>query len=183
MNPILGYPFRKGGMIKKKKDSAHISTHIYTFTTKKKTKYIVNVDEYQYSVFIVKFFVKTHISSRSRFSHLTNERDARKIIYTCVEIGKSIYESNNTASFGFVGFPIPEEKLRLNNKLFNTKRFRVYTKYAYFFFSPDSFEHSTNSDYSSHLLVNKNNLLLKPNLKNEIISMFENNYDMDSILC
>jgi len=177
-----GYPFRKSSVIPKRGDPALKATHIYTFTTRKKTRYIVNVDEYKLDVYIVKFFVKSHSSSKSRYSLLTNERDARKIIYTCVEIGNSIYSNNNIASFGFVGSPISEEKRR-ENKLFNTKRFRVYKYFALFFFSPDNFEHTTNMNYSSYLLVNKKNIASNPSLKKDIISMFEDNYDMDSLMC
>jgi len=154
---------------------------MFVFKNRKNTTYIVNVEEYQHHVFIVKFHTKQKSYSKDKYNKLTNEKDARKIIYTCIDIGLDVYKKYPLASFGFIGSPLPKEMER-DNELDNTKRFKVYRKFAAFFFSPDNFDHSTNSGFSSYLLYNKKHLDQRPTLREDVMSMFDNHFDMDELL-
>jgi hypothetical protein len=78
--------------------------------------------------------------------------------------------------------PTEKEDLRLKNQRYNnTKRHRVYSKFATFFFSTDKFSIHFNNSVSSCLLLNKKQESANSNLKNDIIDMFVNNYNMDDI--
>lgn len=180
MQKILSYPFQKKHCIQSK-DDAKIAIHIFVFKNIKKTVYIVNVEQYRHEVFIVKFHTKAMRNAKDKYNRLTNEKDARKIIYTCINIGLSLYTKFPLASFGFIGSPLLEEKKR-ENELLNTKRFRVYRKFAAFFFSPDNFDHSTNTDLSSYILYNKSHLSINTTLKEDVMSMFENYYDTNDLV-
>lgn len=180
MNKILGYQVHRANSLKSKDGEASIAIHIYTFKNRKNTLYIVNVEEFLHHVFVLKFHTKSLRNSKNKYNILTNEKDARRVIYTCIEIGNSIYKNNEKASFGFIGSPIPKEKER-ENELFKTKRFIVYRKFAAFFFSPDNFIHSENQDLSSYLLFNKKHLEEKSSLKDDVISMFKNHFDTNSL--
>ena len=177
---IQSYSFRKANSIKQKDNPVLKTIHIYTFKNRFKTVYIVNVEEYKHEMFILKFHTKAHKSSINKYNLLTKEGDARRIIFTCIKIAQQIHLVNERASFGFIGSPLMAEKRR-KNRLSNTKRFRVYKKFAAFFFSPDSFVHSVDADHSSYLLFNRNQIRLNPDLNKDVVSMFENYFDLTEL--
>ena len=182
MRTIVGYPIHKANSPKNtKKGDALLCLHIYTFKNRKGTIYIVNVEQYLYDVYIIKFHTKADRSRKEKYNLLTNQKDARRIIYTCIEIGLQIYVTNPNASFGFVGSPIPKE-LKRESQLKNTKRFRVYSKFAKFFFSPDNFLHTNNPDFSLYLLLNKKHLESNNTLHEKIMEMFEQHFDLSDLL-
>lgn len=137
-----GYPFHY--KTKKKPHSNKeclISTLVYVFKNRKNFVYIVLVEHYKNDVYAIKFFQKNHSDSKQRYLIKTNQFDARRIIKTCVDIGKHVLDGNPLASFVFIGSPTIEEASREQNKLDNTKRYRVYKNYASFYFSSESFIH------------------------------------------
>lgn len=138
--------------------------------------YVVNVEEYINSVFVLKFHTKKTGNSKKKYMFLTNKFDARKIIFTCIQIGLEIFKQNEYASFGFLGSPTIKELKQKDKKLFNNKRFKVYSKFAKFFFSPDTFEHVTNRDVSSYLLLNKKQFEQIEDFKNKTIEHFQELY-------
>lgn len=172
---LNGYPFRKASCAKGH-NNTYIRLHIYTFKSKHNIKYIVNVEEYEHSVYILKFHTKNASYSAKKYTMLTNKYDSRKIISTCINIGLEIYKENKLASFGFIGSPTIKE-IKRNKKLENTKRFKVYSNFATFFFSPDNFNHLTNKSFSSYLLINKNKLNDISDFSSIIISMFTEIYE------
>lgn len=169
------YEYRKATCIKGSHDT-YLQNHIYSFKTSKKKSYIVNVEEYLHDVFILKFHTKATTWSKKKYTLLTNDHEARKIIFTCIQIGLEIYNSKPTASFGFIGAPTKNE-IKRKHILEKTKRFRVYRKFATFFFSPNNFLHSANERYSSYLLINRQKINHDPDITNKIIDHFTELYD------
>ncbi|MDI1233297.1 MAG: hypothetical protein PSX81_03330 [bacterium] len=176
MDVIKGHEF----CFRTKKPPYHPSdilkfTHIYIFHNKNNWKYVVNVEEYKHDVFIMKFFKQNHADSKFRYSILTNEYDARKIIQTCVNIGLHVLQQFPKASFGFLGMPTMKE-LKREDKIFNTKRYRVYEKYATFFFKEENFEHNFDINTSAYFMLNKKQLEDNKHIKKTILQMFTNHF-------
>lgn len=181
MDFINCYPYRKANTIIQKDGGILKSIHIYTFKNRKNTVYIVNIEEYENDIFILKFHTKQHRLSKKRYNLLTHEKDARRVIYSCIQIGREILSINTLASFGFIGAPIPIECERGKNKYHRTKRFKVYQKFATFFFSPDNFEHRPNEQFSSYLLLNRKKLESHLNYDAQIIQMFADYYELQEL--
>ena len=141
----------------------------------------MNVEEYPNNVYVVKFHLKNHSHSKWKYCTLVNVggATARKIIYTCVDIGYHIHSKNELASFGFLGNPTKQE---VHEKHFSkTKRFRVYDKYARFFFSPENYDHVLDEEKSIYLLLNKKALAQEPKLLKEITTLFQKSFDLDEL--
>jgi hypothetical protein len=155
-----------------------LKEHIYSFLTGKKNRYIVRVEEHENDLFVIKFHLKAHKNSESKYVILTHFHDApRKIIYTCILIGLSIVAKNPKASFGFIGSPtIPELSRAKSERLSCTKRFKIYTKFAYTLFSPDNYKHFQDQAHSSYLLLSKKKLEINPALLEDIQLSLETHY-------
>lgn len=175
---LQGYKYHKCGTVRDCTEPLKI-IHQYTFLTEKKHQYIVNVEQYVYDMFVVKFYLKSHSDSKKKYNHLTGYGNARKIIYTCIQIGFEIFNRNPKASFGFLGSPTEEEMQ--TTKLCKTKRFQTYNYYAKFFFSPDNFEHSNDESKSSYIMLNKARKKEDPKLLVKIIKMFEDHYIVNDV--
>lgn len=156
-----------------------ISTTKYTFKDKSNSTYIINIEYYQNEIYIIKFFLKDHRSSPYKYNLLTNKWDARRVLHTCVQLGKDIYKTNSLASFGFIGSPTIDEYEK--TEYAQTKRFKVYSSISTFFFSPEHFIHSFYSDKSAYILLNIEANKKNPNLLNDIVQMFDNNYVIDNL--
>ncbi len=175
---LKGYTYNSVG-VGRRNDPPLIKELKYSFKNKYNLQYIVNVEQYEYDIFVVKFHLADHSNSKWRYSHLTNQRDARRIIYTCVDIGEEIHSQYPNASFGFIGNPTKKE---IKTKAFrNTKRYRVYQNFAKFFFDPSLFEHIYNIEKSTYILLNKKKIAQNKNLLDCVITMFETHYDIDNI--
>lgn len=110
---------------------------------------------------------------------LTNQGDARRVMYTCIDIAKDILTKNNLASFAFVGAPTKKEKKA--NKLDATKRYRIYKKLAVTFFAPVKYSHAFIEQKSACILLNKQYSEGKPGLYDQIISMFDSLYNLEDL--
>ena len=144
-------------------------SHKFRFKTRHKLTYIVDVEEYRYEVFVLKFFIQSHKYSAKKYSLLSGKNDAFKVLSTCVMIIHHVFNQiNNNASFGFIGTQLKDESQN------NTKRFRVYQKIAKKYFSPETFDHNFNMENSSYLLLNRNSS--HPDLKSKAEEMFNRAY-------
>jgi hypothetical protein len=181
LRPIEAYKFENRTKIISKNEKFKEATLIYVFSNRKNTKYIVNVEKFKNSFYILKFHLKKMSSSKNKYNHLTREKDARRIIYTCIEIGLEIYKNNADASFGFIGSPTPKELQRSNTKYLNTKRIKVYKNFASYFFDPKDFVHHFSERISSYLILNKTQLERYPNFMEMVTEMFTESYDIDSL--
>jgi hypothetical protein len=181
---LQGYRFDYHGT-GRKNDCSLRKEHIYSFRTRFKIEYIVNVEEYENDMYVVKYFQKSHSNSKNKYNLLINKKlpcfnDARRVIFTCVEIGKHIYATNPNASFGFMGNQTLKERERKITE--NTKRFRVYRYFANFYFSPDNFQHIMLKSRSIFILLNRKNEMANKKLFDDITKMFSNMYNMEDII-
>jgi hypothetical protein len=156
-----------------------LKTLKFSFKDKTKLRYIVDVELYCHNLYALKFYVQKHQQSPLKFCKMTNRKCARSIIHTCIQIGIDLWEKDKLASFCFIGAPTIEEYS--DNGYNNTKRFRAYGRSARFLLSPDTFDHNQNVEKSSYFLINKKAKEANPDIMNDILKMFENNYVMESL--
>lgn len=135
--------------------------HEYRFKTTKNTRYFVFAVEYEESFFAVKFHARHHKDSIKKYNLMTNKYEARMVINTVFQIVLKIASENPSSSFIFIGETTEKEsKADLENCRSNTKRFRIYRLYAFFFIGDENYLHAEDEDNSVYVLVSKHN----PNL-------------------
>jgi hypothetical protein len=144
--------------------------HKLTFNCKNNQRYIVNVEEYDYYTFIIKFHLKSHSPSKNKYSLLTENYDAPAVIRTCIQIMLFFYKKNPYASFGFIGANGTDE-VEKNN----TKRYKLYKRIIENFFSPVNFYHYRYTEKSAYLLLNKD--YQEESLKEKVEALFSNHYN------
>ena len=158
----------------KSSDGIPLKTHRYSFKTSKKLRFLVDVEEYDFQVFIIKFYLKSHLYSAKRFNLLTNDFDTPRKLRTCLQIMLSIYKKNPLASFGFIGAPIIDDERHINETRSNTKRYRIYSILVKSLFSDLHFTHAYNQKQSAYALINKDNL--EPELFTKVQKLFADYY-------
>lgn len=156
-----------------------LRTRIYRFKDKSRLDYLVEVEEYEYKLFAIKFYVKKQSGNSGRFCFMTKKGFARPIIHTCIKIGIDIWKENELASFCFIGAPTRKEYEEKGYK--NTKRFRSYGRASRFFLSPEVFDHVDDEKHSAYFLINKKAKESHPTLLSSILQMFNDNYVMESL--
>ena len=157
--------FEKGG-----DDELYLRVYNFTFLTSDNQRYVVRVEEYAYSVFIIKFYPKDFQDSPDKFKILTGKGKPQPILRTCINILiEHFLKIEPKASFGFLASELTDENTA------NTKRYRVYKNLMEFFFSPLNFTHYRYPDYSIYLLLNKANS--EENLLQKLEQMFWKYYD------
>lgn len=145
---------------------------LYRFkSTKSNLVYIVRVEEYEYNIYAVKFYQKSHSLSKNKYRIMTNTNEPRRIINTCVNIMLTVYQKNKKASFGFVGANGFDEDISY------TKRYRVYSRIIATYFSDEHFYHKENIEKSAYMLINNISLKENPDLVEQIESFFIEQYE------
>lgn len=147
--------------------------HKFAFRTIHNQRYIVNVEEYSFNVFVIKFHLKAHTDSLNKYRVLTNLDYAPSIIGTCIEIMLEYYRKNPYSSFGFIGINSLFEASRKN-----TKRFRIYRRIMENTFSPIHFTHYVYEKESAYLMLNKDNS--ESDLLAKVEKMFQKGYDFEN---
>ncbi|MCF8254859.1 MAG: hypothetical protein K9I36_15775 [Bacteroidia bacterium] len=174
------YEFHSCGKVYKN-ESFRKTIHLFGFKTINNSYYIVEVEEYDLNFFALKFFRKKERPSKYRYHNVSNLEGigARKVIYTCIEIGLRFLKNCPEASFGFLGSPT---RVEATNKTFsNTKRYRVYKKFATNFFNPENFLHYVDEDRSAYLIINNHALTKNKKYHIELIDKFENSFDVEQL--
>ena len=172
MSPPLGYDFRL--VHTDRRNEAHLQTkYLYRFKTRFNRTYLVEIEEYRYDTYAIKFYLKNHADSPNRYNLLTHDGDAFRILSTCLSIIADLLSKNQYASFGFIGAPTLEEKEKERET--NNKRFRVYRQMTQNRFSTDRFSHVMNEDKSTYIILNKRNP--EPNLLAKVEAMFRECYE------
>ena len=143
------YSFRYVNSSSKNIKGQFVKEHKLTFCCNRGHQYIVNVEQYEYHLFAIKFYLKAHRFSQNKYKLLTNHHNIPPIIRTCVEIMLYFLKHNPYASFCFVGENSFEESVA------ETKRFKVYKRVMENHFSPLSFWHLIDTNRSFYLLQNK----------------------------
>lgn len=145
---------------------------LYRFkSTKSNLVYIVRVEEYEYNIYAVKFYQKSHSLSKDKYRIMTNTNEPRRIINTCINIMLTVYQKNKKASFGFVGANGFDEDISY------TKRYRIYSRIIATYFSDEYFYHKENIDKSAYMLINNISLNENPDLIEQIESFFIEQYE------
>lgn len=141
---------------------------LYRFKTEKRS-YICEVELYSCDVFIIKFYDRADKNNPHKYSKLTGDGNASKIIKTCLDILASIYKNNTRSSFGFIGANMETESLSF------TKRYKVYSKVSSNLFGRNTFEHVYSDKHSAYLFANKCNIDIEAYI-NECKHTFTNVY-------
>ncbi len=145
---------------------------IYRFkSTKSKLTYLVRVERYEHNMYAVKFYQKNHRLSPKKYQILSHTFEARRIIYTCMNVMFSVLKENPRASFGFIGANCEDEDEA------NTKRYRIYRKIMATKISEERFIHTRNQEKSAIMLINREELKEYPNLVEIIEKTFQELYD------
>lgn len=169
--PLSAYPFI---FIQRDKENTKglLYVSLYRFkSTKSKLVYIVRVEEYEYHVYAIKFYQKSHSNSPHKYRLLTNTNEPRRIINTCIKIMLSLYNKDTYASFGFIGANGLDESERC------TKRYRVYSRIIATYISSTIFTHKENKDKSAYMLINNSFLKEHPHLIEDIEIFFASQYE------
>lgn len=148
-----------------------ISTKLYGFkSTKSRIRYLVRVEEYQRKIYVVKFYPKYAKLSPDKYKILTNTNEPRRIIYTCINILKDVFNEEPHSSFAFVASSSQGESYN------NTKRYRVYKTIVNTQFGTETFDHFYYEEKSTYLLLRKTELNKNPDLLQSIEEEFEKIY-------
>lgn len=159
------FSYRKGPS---RKDGPLVCTHYYTFRTRKNRRYVVEAEQYQHHVYVLKYYPLALKASPNRFKLLVNDGDAFRILTTCTQIFLDICRRDALASAGFVGEPL------LGEAQVNTKRFRVYLKMVTAFVGPTRFIHHPLPAISAYFLECRVNP--EPTLLAAVEQMFRDLY-------
>ncbi len=164
-----GYKYRKVQVNKAKNEDVFLTKHIFVFISDNHRKYIVEVEEYEHLMFVLKFHLKCHNKADDKYSRMTKFNDVTKVLRTCIDIMIAMYKDNPYSSFGFMGANMIDEEIPAN------KRYRVYSAIMQRFFSPKRFWHNQNVNKNLYFLINKDNAT--PDLEQKIINSLSEIYD------
>jgi len=126
---------------------------VHSFSFRGKTKrYIVVIEQYNYNVHAVKFYLQEHKFCEHKYNRLANQNECSRVITTVGAIMRDeIFKKNPYASFAFQGSNSENEQKN------NTKRFRLYTRVVENLIGPVYFEHRPIPEYSAYLMINRHN--------------------------
>lgn len=158
------YTFFYVDRIRIKEKDIFFIRHKLAFTCRFNHRYIVDVEEYDNSMFVIKFYLKSHSGSDNKYKLRTRFYDANRVVMTCIRIMLSFYSKNPYSSFGFIGANDIEESET------DTKRYIFYKKLMENFFSPVKFQHLEYKKKSAYLLLNRDNS--EKELKRKIEELF-----------
>jgi hypothetical protein len=158
--------------ITKVSEKLFLRQHLYNFRASKR-RYIAVVEEYEFQVFIVKFFPVSHKLSDKKYNVIFNDFDAPRVIRTCINIMLDILAEKPLASFGFIGANTISNGESEGET--NTQRFRIYTKLMLNFLAKTAFSHLEEPSISAYFMVNKKNKNFVE-LIPKIVEMFQKVY-------
>ncbi|TGE13865.1 hypothetical protein [Hymenobacter elongatus] len=145
-----------------------VCTHYYTFRTRKNRRYVVQAEQYEHHVYVLKFYPLALKNSPNRFKLLVNDGDAFRILSTCLRVFADICSRDPLASAGFIGEALTGESRTL------TKRFRIYFQSVVTFIEPANFIHHPLPAISAYFLENRANP--EPGLIASVEQMFQEFY-------
>ena len=113
--------------------------------------YIVRVEKYINHAYCLKFFDKSNMNSKNKYSLRTGTFEPRRIFYTVFNIMLDVLKKDEKASFFFIGANDEKDVPGVA-----TRRFRVYFKFVLSTVSDNLFKHYRVNDLSLYILVNRN---------------------------
>ena len=145
------FPYSKFNHQKKKLGDLSYIEHVYRFKGNKEKRYLVFAEQYDYSVYAIKFCTHERKNYTDRFNVLSKYHECNRLLTTVGFIMKDIALNNPYASFIFIGSALPNEQES------NTKRFRLYTNIVEQLISPILFEQRKSISKSACLMLNRDN--------------------------
>lgn len=130
----------------------HLKITIYRFDTTAKKRYLIYVTEYPHKFHTIDFCRSSQKDAGNRFTELTGEGDAVRIISTVVKLMEGLLRSGTAdlVSFGFIGARMKEESGSVSSK-----RFRVYRSIMRFLISPVRYEHLEDLASDAYLILHR----------------------------
>jgi len=183
-SPLNSYSFILIQSPKNKKSKNFERNWLHRFNTQDKQTYLVEANQHEYDVFVVKFSRKSDRFSKNKYGILTNRHDARRILATIIAISKDIQDRIPSASFVFLGEPTIQEKSDRveEEERMLTKRFRIYRTIAEALFSPDNWSHIRYDQISGYILLNRKKADSEEGIEGRIIKMLKDQYeDLDNV--
>lgn len=111
-------------------------------------EYRILIDKFEGEIHIIKFYLRRDENSSKKYSRLTNLREPRNLVETCLNVLlKNFLDLNPNASFGFIASNCENESLS------NTKRFDFYKRMIANLIGEERFAHYTKPEISAYLLV------------------------------
>jgi len=149
------YKFHSVNFPLKDRGNSSGNVHHYTFNGKKNSCYIVEAEEFDCNFFILGFYLEKDEkkNTNEKFGSKTYLYETSRVLATCLEIMKFLYQKNPESSFGFIGTPSVDDEKDLD--LANTKRYRVYSQLMANVISPAKFQHYADTERSMYLLINR----------------------------
>lgn len=148
--------------------------------SKTNERYIVLLHQFEFDIFIIKFFLKKHKLSKDKYKLLTNLNNGTRILSTCIDVLIHVYTICPNASFGFIGEQLKNEKesKRFKKELIN-KRFSLYRRMVTSLFDDTLFSHHQYLNENAYVLLNKSNP--EPDLILKIEGLFGRHYNLVSL--
>lgn len=136
----------------------------YRFKSSKSNHtYIVRIESYEQHVYCVKFFDKSTIGSKRKYSIRSNTFEPRTIFYTIYHIMIDVLRKDSLASFFFIG---AEDEKDIDCK--STRRYNIYRRFVASVISENLFEHYRVNDLSLYMLINRKSVVDTAYLANQI---------------
>lgn len=134
-----------------------VEEFLYKFKTEHSVRYHILVHRYEKDIFVIKFYAQRHEKHPYKYNFLLGNNIASKILGTCYHIILDFFIPKfQEASFGFIG-----ERSIYKDGTFegreNTKRFRTYIYLISNMHGLETYDHFSNEEYSSYLMILKNN--------------------------
>ena len=158
-------------------DNNKLNKVLYKVTSPKtNTCYLINVEFHKYNLIFIKFYLKANCNSKHKYNLLSNKKEARPIIFTCLNIIKEYVQSYNQHSFGVIGArtkkKVKKEYVYAENAE-KTKRFNVYKRLFINFVSEKNFEHFEIIEKSIYIVIRKSEMTKNPKLLDEITDYYK----------
>ena len=145
---------------------------IYTFKNDLNDVVILEVQKYDYSVYVIKFYLKKHRLSKKRYSFqyskkeyvphklITGNSNFIRTLDIILSVGLQCLQKDPLASFSFMGFPKQKDidRFDLSGPAKNTKKYLVYKKYCLRIFPPENYTYIDSPD-SSILFIRNNKII------------------------
>lgn len=140
----------------------------------KKHIYIVEVELYDFNIYVVKYYPKSLKDHKYKYNLLVSNHKANRIIATCLKIIFDIIKRDPKANIGFLASRTRDEVGSYQESLRLTKRFRIYKQAFIDYFGPKTFTHFPDNNTSTYLLINNKNNVNE--VKNNAQEMFTRIY-------
>jgi hypothetical protein len=132
--------------------SFHLRTFVYRISTKA-GKYIINIEEYLYHTYVIKFYPVHFKRYPNRYHMISNDSVIPIVIGSSLQIMITFLQEHDDGSFGFVATESIIGEFRESKS--NNQRFRIYKLVMQNFFGHETFAHFTDTTNSAYLMVNK----------------------------